>query len=126
MDLNPFAKYTFEAIDLLDSKTSLAYTRIACGWFADYYGMPHYPSHLDPWINVVNMEQCWAAVPGDGTARADFITTQDMTAFLARLMDLDKWPTVSNITGDNMSLNELVQLAEKTRGIVKRLDVAKG
>ncbi|KAI9900140.1 hypothetical protein N3K66_004402 [Trichothecium roseum] len=120
--LNPLARYTYEALDLLEAETSLVHTRIACGWFADYYGVPHYPSHLHPWINVVNMAKCRAIVPGDGSGRADFITTQDMAAYVARLMDLEQWQKVSNITGDTMSLNELVHLAEETRGV--KFDVA--
>lgn len=57
-----------------------------------------------------------AIVPGDGSGRADFITTQDMAAYVARLMDLEQWQKVTHITGDTMSLNELVHLAEETRG----------
>ncbi|KAM5522357.1 NmraA like family protein [Fusarium oxysporum f. sp. phaseoli] len=36
IELSPLTRYTFEAIDELE-KTSLTYTRIANGWFLDYY-----------------------------------------------------------------------------------------
>ncbi|QPC70722.1 hypothetical protein HYE68_001474 [Fusarium pseudograminearum] len=65
VEIAPWWGYTFEAIDLLE-KTSLVYTRIANGWFLDYYGMPHWKTNLEPWLNVLNMESKWAAIPGDG------------------------------------------------------------
>ena len=123
IDINPIAKHTFEAIEELE-KTELEYTRIANGWFLDYFGMPHYKTRLEPWINVINMEKKWAVVPGDGSARATFITTQDMARFVARLLDLKKWPLVCSIVGQEMTLNELVALAEKIRGMIITISAA--
>ncbi|KAK7227570.1 hypothetical protein V2G26_015573 [Clonostachys chloroleuca] len=121
IELNPLAKYTFQAVDELE-KTSLEYTRIANGWFLDYYGMPHWKTTLHPWINVLNMEQKWAVIPGDGSAKASFITTQDMAKFLARMMDLEKWTKVTLILGETISFKDLLQLAEEVRG--SKFDVA--
>ncbi|KAH6989782.1 hypothetical protein BKA56DRAFT_514394 [Ilyonectria sp. MPI-CAGE-AT-0026] len=115
IELSPLARYVFEAIDELE-KTKLAYTRIANGWFLDYYGMPVWKSHLEPWINILNMKSKWAVIPGDGSIQCSFITSQDMSRFVARLMDLPKWNTVSAITGNTLSYNELVEMAEKARG----------
>ncbi|VUC27797.1 unnamed protein product [Clonostachys rosea] len=112
---NPLAKYTFEAIEELE-KTSLEYTRIANGWFLDYFGMPYWKTTLHPWINVLNMEQRWAVIPSDGSAKATFITTQDMAKFLARMMDLEKWTKVTLIVGETLSFKDLLQLAEEVRG----------
>jgi hypothetical protein len=98
------------------NKTDLEYTRIANGWFLDYYGMPHWKSYLHPWINVMNMEKRWAVVPGDGAAKANFITTQDMAQFVARLMDLERWSPITSIVAQTMSFNELVAMAEKVTG----------
>lgn len=97
-------------------KTSLVYTRIANGWFLDYYGMPHWKTNLEPWLNVLNMESKWAAIPGDGGVQASFVTSQDMSRFVARLMDADKWDQISAIRGVTLSLDELLQMAEKARG----------
>ncbi|CAG9988028.1 unnamed protein product [Clonostachys byssicola] len=115
IELNPLAKYTFQAVDELE-KTNLEYTRIANGWFLDYFGMPHWKTTLHPWINVLNMEQKWAVIPGDGSAKATFITTQDMAKFLARMMDLEKWSKVTLIFGETLSFKDLLQLAEEVRG----------
>ncbi|KAI8650732.1 NmrA domain-containing protein [Fusarium keratoplasticum] len=115
IELSPLARYTFEAIDELE-KTQLTYTRIANGWFLDYYGMPHWKTHLEPWINVMNVEKKWAVIPGDGNVKASFITSQDMSRFVARLMDLEKWNKVSPIIANTLSFSELVEMAEKARG----------
>ncbi|KXH35180.1 hypothetical protein CNYM01_10080 [Colletotrichum nymphaeae SA-01] len=111
----PLAQYAFEAIDELD-KTDIEYTRVVNGFFLDYFGMPHYKTHLHPWVNFVNLEKKWAVIPGDGSARANFITTQDMAKYIARLVGLDKWSKVSSIVAQNHSISEILELAEKTRG----------
>lgn len=94
----------------------MEYTRVANGWFSDYYGMPHWKSHLHPWINVLNMTKKWAVVPGDGSVEATFITTQDMAKCVTRIMDLEEWPKVCCIASETLSMNELVKLAESARG----------
>ncbi|KAF4469184.1 nmra-like family [Fusarium albosuccineum] len=121
IELSPLARYTFEAIDELE-KTQLTYTRIANGWFLDYYGLPFWKSNMDPWINIVNMEKKWAVIPGSGETKASFLTSQDMARFVARLMDLEKWNKISPIRANTLSFNELVEMAEKSRGC--KFDVA--
>ncbi|VUC23602.1 unnamed protein product [Clonostachys rosea] len=115
--LTPRLKYALDAPEELE-KTDLAYTRVVNGLFMDYYGMPHYKTSLHPWLNVVNMEKKWAAIPGDGSAKADFITSQDLGTFIGRLMDLDHWDKVSSIVSNTMTMSELFELAEKTRGMM--------
>ncbi|KAF4454428.1 hypothetical protein F53441_3055 [Fusarium austroafricanum] len=116
IELSPLSRFTFEAIDELD-KTGLEYTRIANGWFLDYYGMPHWKCNLEPWINIVNMSSKWAVIPGDGNIQASFLTSQDMSRFVARLMDLEEWDKVSAIRANTLSFNELIEAAEKARGV---------
>lgn len=76
--LAPRVKYTLDALEELE-KTYLSYTRVVNGLFLDYYGMPHWKTSVHPWLNVVNMEKRWAVILGDGSAKADFITSQDLT-----------------------------------------------
>ncbi|KAL6414314.1 hypothetical protein AUP68_00832 [Ilyonectria robusta] len=64
----------------------------------------------------MNMEKKWAAIPGDGSANATFITTQDMSKFVAHLMDVGEWPAVSFIASETLSFNQLVAMPEKARG----------
>lgn len=62
------------------------------------------------------MEGKWAIVPGDGTASAAFITTQDLGRFVGKLMDAPVWEKESTIVGNEMQFNKLVALAEEIRG----------
>ncbi|CAH0027884.1 unnamed protein product, partial [Clonostachys rhizophaga] len=115
--LTPRVRYALNALEELE-KTNLSYTRIVNGLFLDYYGMPHWKTSLHPWLNVLNMEKKWAVIPGDGSARAAFITSQDLGTFIGRLMDLDHWDKVSSIVSNTMTMSELAELAEKRRGNV--------
>lgn len=111
----PLAKYAFQAIEALE-KTDLEFTRIVNGWFLDYYGMPHWKTSLHPWINILSMENRWAVMPGDGSAQATFITTQDLGRFMGYLMDAPKWDQVTRIAGNEMRFDDLLALAENIRG----------
>lgn len=113
--INPLARYTFEAIDALE-KTDLEYTRIVNGWFLDYYGMPQWKTTLHPWINVLSMENKWAVIPGNGSAQATYITTQDLSRIFAKLMDQKQWRKVSSVVGNEIRFDDLVTLAEEIRG----------
>jgi hypothetical protein len=97
-------------------KTNLEYTRVVNGLFLDYYGLPHWKSHLKPWVNAVNVEGKWAVLPGDGLAKVNFITSHDMARFVARLMDLSEWLPVSYIAGQTATFKDILLLAENTRG----------
>jgi len=64
----------------------------------------------------MSMEGKWAVAPGDGTASATFITTQDLGRFIGRLMDASVWDKESTIVGNEMEFNKLIALAEEIRG----------
>ncbi|CAI6094927.1 unnamed protein product [Clonostachys chloroleuca] len=102
--LTPRVKYTLDAQGGLEI-TDLSYTRVVNGLFFDYYGMPHRKTSLHPWLNVVNVEKRWAVIPGDGSAKADFITSQDLGTFIGRLMDLDHWDRVSSTVSNTMTMS---------------------
>ncbi|KAI8173121.1 hypothetical protein KHU50_004832 [Colletotrichum sp. SAR 10_65] len=112
---SPLAKFVFEAIDELD-RTNLEYTRVVNGFFLDYFGMPHWKTYMHPWVNMVNVEKKWAVIPGDGSAKVNFIASQDMAKFIARLMDLDKWDKISSIIAETRSISEILEISEKARG----------
>lgn len=111
----PTAKWALDA-DRAVAETTLEHTRIVNGLFLDYYGMPQWKSHLHPWVNAVNVKAKWAAIPGVGSAKVSFITSQDMATFTTRLMDLDTWSPVSSIIGNVASFQDILDLAEKARG----------
>ncbi|KAF7595235.1 hypothetical protein BBP40_006981 [Aspergillus hancockii] len=111
----PTAKWALEADAAVD-RTTLEHTRVVNGLFLDYYGLPHWRSHLKPWVNAINVEGKWAVLPGDGSAKTNFITSHDMARFVVRLMDLSEWRPVSYIAGQTATFNDILLLAEKTRG----------
>jgi hypothetical protein len=78
--------------------------------------MPHWRCNLEPWLNILNMGSKWAIIPGDGNIQASFLTSQDMSRFVARLMNLKKWDKISAIRANTLSFNQLVDAAEKARG----------
>lgn len=62
------------------------------------------------------MEKKWAVIPGGGSARVNYITTQEMARCFAKLMDLDNWEPITSIVADELSLVEVVELAQEVRG----------
>jgi hypothetical protein len=97
-------------------KTDLENSRVVNRWFLDYNGMPHWETSLHPWINILIMEEKWTVMPGDGMAKATFITTQDLGRSIGQVMDVPVWEKESTITGNETHLNNLLALVEKTRG----------
>ncbi|OGM48854.1 hypothetical protein ABOM_003004 [Aspergillus bombycis] len=86
-------------------KTSgLEYTLVSNGFFMDYYGLPKVKSYLQPFVFAVDMANNAAAIPGSGDVPVVFTHT------------FDDWPERSIIIGDKLSWNELVALAEVTKG----------
>ncbi|KAI9035940.1 NAD(P)-binding protein [Aspergillus affinis] len=111
----PAAKWQFDALNAL-AKTGLEYTRVVNGFFLDYYGMPYWPTHLKPWTNSVSVAGKWAVIPGDGTSKGSFITSQDMARFVARMMDLPKWKSLTAIVGEELTFLQITEIAERVRG----------
>ncbi|PLB47604.1 NAD(P)-binding protein [Aspergillus steynii IBT 23096] len=111
----PAAKWQYDALDAL-AKTDLEYTRVVNGFFLDYYGMPHWKTHLKPWTNSVSVAGKWAVIPGDGTSKGNFITSQDLGRFVARMMDLPRWNKLTTIVGEELTFLQIVEAAERVRG----------
>ena len=65
---------------------------------------------------VVDVEKCSALIPGDGNKPVAFTRGEDVGAFVAASLDLQKWPEVSTMAGDVKTWNEVVALAEAVRG----------
>ncbi|KAF7585968.1 hypothetical protein BBP40_009759 [Aspergillus hancockii] len=115
LPIDPSIKYWLEAADLL-AKTKLQYTRVIPGFFMDYWGMPVVRTNLQPFTFGIDIASCQAAIPGDGNDVLCMTYTYDMAAFMVRLLDEEKWPEFSVIVGDQITYNQLLQLAEQIRG----------
>ena len=99
-------------------KTSLEHTRFYLGYFLDYWGYPHVPTHVTPLIMAVDMQHEVAALPGTGTTPIAFIHSVDIAKFVAASLDLAVWDEESYIIGDKVTWNEFVRIAEEVKGML--------
>uniref|UniRef100_A0A8H7NBY7 NAD(P)-binding domain-containing protein n=1 Tax=Bionectria ochroleuca TaxID=29856 RepID=A0A8H7NBY7_BIOOC len=113
--LNPWAAFQRKAVDLLRT-TSLEWTEIAPGYFADYWGMPFIETHLTPMSPVIDMKNNVAAIPGSGDEPVVFSYSLDVAKVVARLLDLPQWQETTFIVGDKLTWNEFLKLAEDAKG----------
>ncbi|KAL4938807.1 hypothetical protein BDV06DRAFT_200119 [Aspergillus oleicola] len=98
-------------------KTSgLEYTLVSNGFFMDYYGLPKVKSYLQPFAFAVDLANNAAAIPGSGDVPVVFTHTFDVAKYVAALTSAKEWPERSVIIGDKLTWNELVALAEATKG----------
>ncbi|KAK1237170.1 hypothetical protein MKX07_006049 [Trichoderma sp. CBMAI-0711] len=97
-------------------KTNLEWTRVANGYFMDYYGYPHVKTYLQPLFFVVDVPSKAAAIPGTGDEVLAFTYTQDVAKFTVASLSLPKWDEVTYIYGERSTFNKLLALAEEARG----------
>ncbi|RSL57706.1 hypothetical protein CEP53_006377 [Fusarium sp. AF-6] len=114
-DSFPIAKAKLAVTAALE-KTSLEYTSWLTGYFADYYIAPHIPSHMTILRVVIDMENNAAAIPGTGDVPVAFTYTVDLAKFVAASLSLPKWQPETYLTGDKLTWNQLLQLAETAKG----------
>ena len=99
-------------------KTNLEWTRVANGYFMDYYGYPHVKTYLQPLFFVVDVPNKAAGIPGTGDEVLAFTYTQDVARFTVASLSLPKWEEVTYIYGEKSTFNKLVALAEEARGML--------
>ncbi|KLO98697.1 uncharacterized protein FFB20_05740 [Fusarium fujikuroi] len=99
------------------SQTKLEYTVVSNGHFSDYYGYPKvktYLKHADFLVDIANKA---AALPGSGEDKVVFTYSFDVARFVDALVNTDeKWPKQTVIIGEKITANEIVAIAEATRG----------
>jgi hypothetical protein len=89
-------------------RTNLKWTRIATGFFLDYWGMPHIKTHLTPFPWAVDVLNKVAAIPGTGNEVISMTYSFDLARLIVRILDTD--------VGEDITFNELVRWAEEARG----------
>lgn len=82
----------------------------------DYWGMPHVKTNLKPFTFGIDMADCQAAIPGDGNSPLSLTYSRDHAKFVVRTLELDEWSEFSVGVGDDLSFNEMLRLAEESRG----------
>ncbi|KAI1049170.1 hypothetical protein LB506_004655 [Fusarium annulatum] len=99
------------------SQAKLEHTVVSNWHFSDYYGYPKVKTHLKHADLLVDIANKAAAVPGTGEDKVVFTYSFDVARFVDALVNTDeKWPQNSLIIGEKLTADEIVAIAEDTRG----------
>ena len=110
---NIFREQSFEAL----RKTDLEWTQFQNGLFLDYFGIPHVESYLNPFVVFVDIAHRKAAIPGStGDELVNLTYTKDLAKFVVASLSLEKWDQVLSIYSDQISIRQIVELAEEATG----------
>jgi len=87
------------------------------GFFMNYFATPK-PGigYLQPRKFWIDVENCVATIPGDGNEKLIVTAVEDVGEFVASAIDVKSWPQEIGIGGSLVSLNEVLQIAERARG----------
>ncbi|KAJ5690903.1 hypothetical protein N7462_005295 [Penicillium macrosclerotiorum] len=96
--------------------SNLQYTRVIPGFFMDYWGMPNIRTNMVPFTYAIDILNARAIIPGDGNNVITMTYTYDMARFIVKLLDLEEWPEFSFIGGDDITFNQLLDIAQELRG----------
>jgi NmrA-like family len=126
--LNKIPSYALKAniIDLLDRTPELEYTAFSPGFFMDYFAVPFAVTHLAEFVAYVDAEMGEGIVGGSGDEKLVLTTARDTARFVVGACGLPRgsWPKFGGMVGERTSLNEIIALVEKLKGISwKRLIV---
>ncbi|KAI7767007.1 hypothetical protein LZL87_013345 [Fusarium oxysporum] len=113
----PIARAKLSIIAALEATSTLEYTAVYNGYFADYWVLPKVKSYQSPLALVVDIANDFAAIPGSGNELVTFTHTFDVARFVAVLIGAPKWDKESYIIGDKVSWNQFVQYAEEAKGV---------
>ncbi|EUC43329.1 hypothetical protein COCMIDRAFT_101166 [Bipolaris oryzae ATCC 44560] len=97
--------------------TSLESTSVINGMFMDYYASPDMKTYIQPLALVLDMANNAAAIPGSGDVPVVFTYTFDIGRMVAALLSLPKWSKEYYIIGDRLTWNQIVQMAQVTKGV---------
>ena len=78
--------------------------------------MPNIQSNLQPYSFGINIANRSAAIPGNGDDVICMTYSYDMANYLVRALDLDEWPEFSVIVGDEVTYNQILEMAEEFTG----------
>ncbi|EXF74949.1 hypothetical protein CFIO01_08404 [Colletotrichum fioriniae PJ7] len=96
--------------------SQLEWTAFNCGWFLDYYAMPHVETYIPQTTFVVDIANKQASIPGDEKQQMTFTYTKDVARFVVEALDLTVWEHDTYLIGDEMTWEEFVVIAEDARG----------
>lgn len=108
-----------------DTRPDFEFTKFNCGIFMNYYGFGNPKpdggrahGHLKQFPYIINIKEGVADIPGDGNLKVSSTTAEDVGRFTAAAMQLTSWPEESTMSGDVMTVNEVVEIAERITGVL--------
>ncbi|KAG4274463.1 hypothetical protein FPRO04_09421 [Fusarium proliferatum] len=113
----PIARAKRGVTAALEVTSTLEYTVVYNGFFADTWVLPKVKSYQSPFTLVVDVANNFAAIPGSGDKLVTFTHTFDIARFIAVLVRAAKWDKASYVIGDKVSWNQFVQYAEEAKGV---------
>ncbi|RFU80190.1 hypothetical protein TARUN_2000 [Trichoderma arundinaceum] len=114
-EASPIYKVREDSVSEL-RKVGLEWTRVANGYFMDYYGYPHVKTYLKQLSFVVDVPNKAAGIPGTGDEIVAFTYTVDVAKFIVAALGLPKWDEITYCYGEKASFNKILSLAEEARG----------
>ncbi|KAK6820107.1 hypothetical protein RU639_007025 [Aspergillus parasiticus] len=84
----------------------------------DYVTLPRVPTPLTLAVPVwIDLENNFAAIPGDGEGVVAMTHTSDIGRFVAAVLDLSQWENRYHLIGDSLSIDDMVRIAEEAKGV---------
>jgi hypothetical protein len=111
-----YAQAKITILETLEA-SSLEYTTVINGFFADYFVTSKIVSHMGSFPIVLDVANNAAAIPGSGNVPVAFTHTTDVARFTAKLLSLETWPKESYIVGEKLTWNEFLSLVEEAKGV---------
>ncbi|KAK1524609.1 hypothetical protein CPAR01_13557 [Colletotrichum paranaense] len=106
--------------DINKSKKVIEYSLFQPGAFMNYLGYPHQTTkyYQIDYATFIDFEKATAFIlEGSESAEMSITTIEDIAEVAARAVDYEgDWPVVGGITGDRVTIGELIKLGEKYRG----------
>ena len=90
----PWKALKREALAEIKKYSNLEFTSFHNGFFMDYFGIPHAPSHMPPEVPFIDIAAAKAALPGNGDEnKVVFTYTKDVAKFVRKAIEsTDPWP----------------------------------
>ncbi|UQC77235.1 uncharacterized protein CLUP02_02702 [Colletotrichum lupini] len=106
--------------DINKSKKVIEYSLFQPGAFMNYLGYPHQTTkyYQIDYATFIDFEKATAFIlEGSESAEMSITTIEDIAEVAARAVDYEgDWPVVGGITGDRVTIGELIKLGERYRG----------
>ncbi|KAF4922817.1 Oxidoreductase BOA1 [Colletotrichum viniferum] len=93
----------------------LQYTRFVNGYLMDYWGMPHFPSHMSSGVWSIDVYNRRAVIAGSGNDVISLTHSNDVARLIVRSLESEDWPEYSIVVGSDVTLNGALAKIQNVR-----------